>query len=58
MKEAGFYEEEGRRLFEVRGPSGGVAAATLFYLVVSFNTFINNPPGCSYISDLTVPTGY
>jgi hypothetical protein len=58
MKEAGFYEEEGRRLFEVRGPSGGVAAATLFYLVVSFNTFINNPPGCSYISDLAVPTGY
>src|ERR1051325_282166 len=58
MKEAGFHEEEGRRLFEVRGPSGGVAAATLFYLVVSFNTFINNPPGCSYISDLAVPTGY
>lgn len=58
MKEAGFYEEEGRRLFEVRGPSGGVAAATLFYLVVSFNTFINNPPGASYVSDLAVPTGY
>lgn len=58
MHEAGFYEEEGRRLFEVRGPSGGVAAATLFYLVASFNTFINNPPGCSYISDLSVPTGY
>jgi hypothetical protein len=58
MKEAGFYEEEGRRLFEVRGPSGGVAAATLFYLVASFNVFTNNPPGSSYISDLTVPTGY
>lgn len=58
MHPAGFYEEEGRRLFEVRGPSGGVAAATLFYLVASFNTFINNPPGCSYISDLSVPTGY
>ncbi len=58
MHPAGFYEEEGRRLFEVRGPSGGVAAATLFYLVASFNTFTNNPPGTSYISDLTVPTGY
>jgi hypothetical protein len=58
MHPAGFYEEEGRRLFEVRGPSGGVAAATLFYLVASFNTFINQPPGCSYISDLVVPTGY
>lgn len=58
MHPAGFYEEEGRRLFEVRGASGGVAAATLFYLVASFNTFINQPPGTSYISDLTVPTGY
>lgn len=58
MKPAGFYEEEGRRLFEVRGASGGVAAATLFYLVASFNTFINQPPGCSYIDALTKPTGY
>lgn len=58
MKPAGFYEEEGRRLFEVRGASGGVAAATLFYLVASFNTFVNQPPGLSYISDLAIPTGY
>lgn len=58
MHPAGFYEEEGRRLFEVRGASGGVAAATLFYIVASFNTFVNQPPGLSYISDLTIPTGY
>lgn len=58
MKPAGFYEEEGRRLFEVRGPSGGVAAATLFYLVASFNTFVNQPPGLSYIDNLDIPTGY
>lgn len=58
MKPAGFYEEEGRRLFEVRGSSGGVAAATLFYLVASFNTFTNQPPGLSYIDGLTIPTGY
>lgn len=58
LKPAGFYEEEGRRLFEVRGPSGGVAAATLFYLVASFNTFVNQPPGLSYIDALDVPTGY
>jgi hypothetical protein len=58
MKPAGFYEEEGRRLFEVRGSSGGVAAATLFYLVASFNTFTNQPPGVSYIDALTIPTGY
>jgi hypothetical protein len=58
MHKTGFYEEEGRRMFEVRGASGGVAAATIFYLVASFNTFINNPPACVYISDLTVPAGY
>lgn len=58
MHKAGFYEEEGRRMFEARGPSGGVAAATMFYLVASFNTFINNPPASVYISDLAVPTGY
>jgi len=58
MHPAGFYEEEGRRLFEVRGASGGVAAATLFYLVASFNTFVNQPPGLSYISDLAIPVGY
>jgi hypothetical protein len=58
MHPAGFYEEEGRRLFEVRGASGGVAAATLFYLVASFNTFTNRPPGTAYISDLAVPSGY
>jgi hypothetical protein len=58
MHKAGFYEEEGRRMFEARGSSGGVAAATMFYLVASFNTFINNPPASVYISDLTIPTGY
>lgn len=58
MHPAGYYEEEGRKLFELRGPSGGVAAATIFYLVASFNVYVNNPAACSYIDGLTVPTGY
>jgi len=58
MNPAGFYEEEGRRLFELRGPSGGVATATIFYIVASFNTFVNNPAACAYIDNLTVPAGY
>lgn len=58
MNPPGFYEEEGRRLFELRGPSGGVATATIFYIVASFNTFVNNPAACAYIDTLTVPTGY
>jgi hypothetical protein len=58
MHPAGFYEEEGRRLFELRGASGGVATATIFYITASFNTFINNPAACSYIDTLSVPAGY
>jgi hypothetical protein len=58
MNPPGFYEEEGRRLFELRGPSGGVATATIFYIVASFNTFVNNPAACAYIDGLTVPSGY
>jgi hypothetical protein len=58
MKAAGFYEVDGRRIFEMRGPSGGVATSQVFYLVVSFNLFVKNPAACSYIDGLTVPTGY
>jgi hypothetical protein len=58
MNPAGYYEEEGRKLFELRGASGGVATATIFYIVASFNVFVNNPAACSFIDGLTVPTGY
>ena len=54
----GFYTESGRKIFELRGASGGVAAASIFYIVASFNLFVNNPPACSYIYGLTVPSGY
>jgi len=58
MKSAGFYEVDGRKIFEMRGPSGGVATSQVFYLVVSFNLFVKNPAACSYIDGLTVPVGY
>jgi hypothetical protein len=58
MNPAGFYEEDGTKLFPVRGVSGGVAAASLFYLVASFNVFLDNPAVAGYISDLDVPSGY
>jgi hypothetical protein len=58
MHPPGYYEEEGRRLFELRGESGGVAAATIFYIVASFNLFMDNPSLGSYISNLAVPAGY
>jgi len=58
MNAPGYYEEDGVKLFPVRGASGGVAAASLFYIVVSFNTFVDNPAICGYIDSLEVPSGY
>jgi len=54
----GFYQTDGRRIFEIRGPSGGVATADIFYMVVGFQTFVNNPAATAYIDDLQVPSGY
>ena len=54
----GFYTTDGRKIFEIRGASGGVAAAEIFYMVVGMQTFVNNPAACSYIDTLAVPTGY
>lgn len=54
----GFYDVEGRKLFEIRGSSGGVAASQVFYIVASFNLFVNNPAACVYIDNLAVPSGY
>lgn len=55
---AGFYDVEGRKIFEVRGISGGVATAQLFYIVASFNLYTNNPAACAYIDALAIPSGY
>lgn len=54
----GFYVTDGRRIFEIRGASGGVATADIFYMVVGMQTFVNNPAGTAYIYDLAIPTGY
>jgi hypothetical protein len=54
----GFYTSDGRRIFELRGPSGGVATADIFYMVVGFQTYVLNPAGTAYIDNLAVPSGY
>jgi len=54
----GFYTSDGRRIFEIRGASGGVAAAEIFYMVVGMQTYVTNPAAASYIDNLAVPTGY
>lgn len=54
----GFYKTDGRNFFELRGASGGVATADIFYMVLGTQTFVNNPAWTAYIYDLAVPTGY
>lgn len=54
----GFYTTDGRKIFEIRGASGGVAAADIFYMVVGMQTFVSNPAATAYIDALAVPTGY
>jgi hypothetical protein len=54
----GFYKTDGRQIFEIRGASGGVAAAEIFYMVVGMQTYVSNPAACSYIDNLAVPVGY
>lgn len=58
MHAAQFYEVGGRKIFEVRGPSGGVQTSQLQYLTVSFQLFNTQPPALSAIDTLTVPSGY
>lgn len=54
----GFYTTDGRKIFELRGPSGGVATAEIFYMVVGMQTFVSNPAGTAFIDTLAVPAGY
>lgn len=54
----GFYKTDGRNIFEIRGASGGVATADIFYMVVGMQTYVDNPAACSYIDGLAVPAGY
>lgn len=54
----GFYTTDGRRTFELRDSSGGVATADIFYMVVGMQTFVNNPAATAYISSLAIPSGY
>ncbi len=54
----GFYKTDGRNIFEIRGASGGVATAEIFYMVCGMQTFVSNPAATAYIDTLAVPSGY
>lgn len=57
-KAPGFYEKEGRRIFEIRGPSGGIAAGSLTYLNLGWNMYNANPACGSYVKNLAILSGY
>lgn len=54
----GFYTTDGRKIFEIRGASGGVATADIFYMVWGGQTFVTDPGATGYIDGLAVPAGY
>lgn len=54
----GFYTSDGRKIFEIRGASGGVATSEIFYMVVGTQLFTTNPAATAYIDNLAVPAGY
>lgn len=58
MVPIGFYTTDGRKIFEIRGASGGVATAEIFYMIWGGQTFVTNPGETAYIDNLAVPSGY
>lgn len=58
MVPIGFYKTDGRNIFEIRGASGGVATAEIFYMVWGGQYFVDNPAATAYIDNLAVPSGY
>jgi hypothetical protein len=60
LRAPGFYTnpDNNQRVWEIRGPSGGVATSWIFYITASFNLFMNNPAAASYIDNLAVTAGY
>lgn len=53
-----WLKTEGRRIYNVYGASGGIAASFVSYLTSCFQTFHKNPGMLSYVYGLTIPSGY
>lgn len=56
LKELDWHTVEGRKLFELRGSSGGVAAAMVFYLKQLEDWYNVDPGAAGFIYGLTIPT--
>lgn len=59
FKQPGLYKKGSETLFDIRSTTDGSPKTSLvFYYVIGTNTYVVNPPLCSYIYALAVPTGY
>jgi hypothetical protein len=56
LKELDFYTVEGRKLFEIRGASGGVAASMVFYMTQHEDWYCVDPGALGSITSLAIPT--
>lgn len=56
LKELDWHTVEGRKLFELRGASGGVAAGMVFYLEQLEDWYCVDPGAAGFISGLSIPT--
>lgn len=58
MKEPSWHTVAGRKVFEMRGPSGGVATSTVSYITADWQLYHKNPGLNVYIDNLLIPAGY
>lgn len=60
MHAADYYKDSrGKTVFEIVSTTDGSPTSNnVFYLVASFDLFVDNPAVCTYIDGLTVPAGY
>jgi len=58
MKEPHWHTVAGRKVFEMRGSSGGVAASTVSYVLSDWNLYHKNPGANVYIHNLAITSGY
>lgn len=57
MQDIDYYEVDGKIMFPVYGPSGGIAASYLFYFITGFQVWNDSPRSGSFIQNLAVPAG-
>jgi hypothetical protein len=58
LKASDLYDVNGQTIFPIIGGSGGLAAATVFYFVTSFNIFNSNVRAGAFVSNAQIPSGY